>query len=62
MLAGFAVVHHRTRGKSWRFAALWLGYVAVILFTLPLVFFFFAGLLDTAGALPAGRAGPHDKS
>lgn len=62
MLSGFAVVHHRTRGKSWRFAALWLGYVAVLLFTVPLAFFFFTGLLESAGALPARRAGPHDKS
>ncbi len=62
MLAGFAVVHHRTRGKPWRFAALWLGYVAVLLFTLPLVFFFFAGLLEAAGVLPARQAGPHDRS
>lgn len=62
MLSGFAVVHHRTRGKSWRFAALWLGYVAVILFTVPLVLFLFAGLLESAGVLPAGQAGPHDES
>lgn len=62
MLSGFAVVHHRTRGRSWRFAALWLGYVAVILFTVPAAFFFFAGLLESAGVLPDGRPGPHDKS
>ncbi len=61
MLSGFAVVHYRTRGKPWRFAALWLAYVAVILFTVPLVFFLFAGLLDSAGALPGRQPGPHDK-
>lgn len=61
MLSGFAVVHDRTRGKSWRFAALWLSYVAVILFTLPLVFFFLAGLAESAGLLPLRRSGTHDK-
>ena len=62
MLSGFAVMHQRTRGKSWRFAALWFGYVAVIVFTIPLVFFFFAGLLETAGAFSPRRSGPHDKT
>lgn len=61
VLAGFAVLHERTRGLAWRFAALWLAYVAVVLFTIPLVFFFFAGLLDTAGLIPARPSGPHDK-
>jgi hypothetical protein len=61
MLSGFAVLHDRTRGLAWRFAALWLAYVTVILFTIPLVLFFFAGLLETAGAIPAKRSGPHHK-
>lgn len=63
VLAGFAMFHQRTRGLSWRIAALALGYVAVILFTIPLVFFFFAGLIETTRAMPLTRpSGPHDKS
>jgi len=62
ILAGFAMLHQRTRGLSWRMAALALGYIAVVLFTVPLVFFFFAGLLETTRAAPlTRRSGPHDK-
>ncbi|MGN6550762.1 MAG: DUF2232 domain-containing protein [Pararhizobium sp.] len=61
VLAGFAILHDRTRGRTWRFAALWLGYISVLLFTVPLVLFFFAGLVDSTGVMPASRrAGPHD--
>lgn len=63
ILAGFAMLHQRTRGLSWRIAALFFGYLAAILFTIPLVFFFLAGLLETTRAMPlTQRSGPHDKS
>jgi hypothetical protein len=63
IFAGFAMLHQRTRGLSWRIAAISLGYIAVILFTIPLVFFFLAGLLETTWAMPlTQRSGPHDKS
>lgn len=55
-LAGFAIIHHRTRGKAWRPLALWGGYLAVILFSLPLLFFLVAGMIQTARAVPV--AGP----
>jgi len=61
VLAGFAMLHQRTRGLPWRVAAISLGYIAVILFTIPLIFFFFAGLLETTRVTPlTRRSGPHD--
>jgi hypothetical protein len=46
--SGFAIVHQRTRGKPLRGLILWASYGATILFTLPLGFFFFLGLFETA--------------
>ncbi len=48
LMAGFAMLHDRTRGKSWRGLALSLCYVSVILFTLPIVLFLIAGLIDAS--------------
>lgn len=47
-LSGFAIAHAMTRGKPWRGMAIWLIYVSVVLFTLPLILFLFLGLADTA--------------
>ncbi|AZN72451.1 DUF2232 domain-containing protein [Georhizobium profundi] len=57
-LAGFAVMHHRTRGKTFRPFVLWGAYLAVVLFTLPLVFFLLTGMIETARAVPVSRTGP----
>ena len=58
ILAGFAVTHHKTRGKPWRPVLLWGSYLAVVLFTLPLVFFLITGMLETARAVPVSRHMP----
>jgi hypothetical protein len=58
ILAGFAIVHHRTRGKSWRPLALWGGYLAVLLFSLPILFFLVTGMIETARAVPVTRQPP----
>lgn len=57
-LAGFAVFHSRTRGRPWRWLALWSGYLAVFLFTLPVLLFLVIGMVETARAVPVTRAGP----
>ncbi|PYE35840.1 putative membrane protein DUF2232 [Rhizobium sp. PP-F2F-G38] len=51
LLSGFAVFHFRTRGKSWRLPVLWLGYLSVLLFTIPAFFFLLSGLMDTRRAI-----------
>jgi hypothetical protein len=60
ILAGFAVFHHRTRGKPWRGFALWGAYMLVIFFTLPLLFFLIAGMVETARTVPVSRPPPQD--
>ncbi|MEQ8479980.1 MAG: DUF2232 domain-containing protein [Hoeflea sp.] len=50
--AGFAIVHERTRGKPARGLILFAAYATTILFTLPLGFFFFMGLFETARSTP----------
>ena len=65
MLAGLAMLHHRTLGRAWRFVALWFSYMAIfILFPLPLIVFLFAGLFDTARTAPLSSSGrpPDDPS
>ncbi len=57
MLSGFAVFHFRTRGKSWRLPVLWLGYLSVVLFTIPAFFFLLSGLMDTRRAIALSPAG-----
>ncbi|WP_322989488.1 DUF2232 domain-containing protein [Hoeflea sp.] len=57
--AGFAIAHKRTRGKPARGMLLWLAYLSTVLFTLPLGFFLFLGLFDTARTLTVtGGPGP----
>lgn len=57
LLAGFAIMHARTRGAPWRPVALWLAYLAVIIFTFTLFFFLVAGLFDTSRSAPVSKAG-----
>ncbi|MEA3535380.1 DUF2232 domain-containing protein [Rhizobium sp. CC-YZS058] len=57
-LSGFAVVHFRTRGKSWRLPVLWLGYLSVALFTVPAIFFLVTGMVDTRRAIALSPVGP----
>lgn len=47
ILSGFALMHFMTRGKPWRPIAIWLAYMMVILFTVPLIFFLVFGLTAT---------------
>ena len=56
VLAGFAVFHFRTRGKSWRLPVLWLGYLSVT-FVFPAFFFLLSGLMDTRRAIALSPAG-----
>lgn len=61
MLAGFASLHFRTRGKPWRLIALWFAYISVLLFTIPVFAILVLGLMDTRRAIaltptsPAGQ-------
>lgn len=57
LMAGFAIMHARTRGATWRPIALWLAYLAVIIFTFTLFFFLVAGLFDTSRSAPVSKAG-----
>ncbi|MHC1549552.1 DUF2232 domain-containing protein [Phyllobacterium sp. K27] len=57
LMAGFAIMHSRTRGATWRPIALWLAYLAVIIFTFTLFFFLVAGLFDTSRSAPVSKAG-----
>ncbi len=61
IIAGFAIAHHRTRGKPARGLLLWAAYLATIIFTVPLAFFLFLGLFDTARTLTATGSGPNSK-
>lgn len=60
--AGFAVAHHRTRGKPARGLILWAAYAATVMFTLPLGFFFFLGLFETARKPTVTGTGPNSKT
>jgi hypothetical protein len=55
-MAGFAILHARTRGASWRPVALWLAYLAVVLFAFVLFLFLLAGLFDTSRNAPVSKA------
>lgn len=57
LLSGFAVFHFRTRGKSWRLPVLWLGYLSVLIFTIPAFFFLLSGLMDTRRAIALSPTG-----
>jgi ABC-type amino acid transport substrate-binding protein len=55
-MAGFAMMHVRTRGAPWRPIALWLAYLAVVLFAFVLFIFLVAGLFDTSRNAPVSKA------
>lgn len=55
MLSGFAIMHARSRGMSWRPVVLWLAYVAVVLFAFLLLAFLVAGLFDTSRTAPVSK-------
>jgi hypothetical protein len=57
LLSGFAVLHFRTRGKSWRLPVLWLTYLAVLMFTLPAFFILLSGLMDTRRTIALSPTG-----
>jgi hypothetical protein len=61
VVAGFAIAHHRTRGKPARGLLLWTAYLSCIIFTVPLIFFLLLGLFDTARTLTATGSGPTSK-
>jgi hypothetical protein len=61
VVAGFAIAHHRTRGKPARGLILWAAYLATVIFTLPLAFFLLLGLFDTARTLTVTGSGPTSK-
>lgn len=59
LLAGFASLHFRTRGKSWRLPVLWITYLSVFLFTIPAFLILLTGLTDTRRTIavtPSGAA------
>ena len=62
VLAGFASLHFRTRGKAWRLAALWLVYIAVLLFTVPVIAILILGLADTRRTIALTRADPAENT
>lgn len=58
VLSGFALFHHRSRGKAWRMPALWLAYLSVIAFTLPALIFLAFGLSATARTVTVSPGNP----
>ncbi|MDX3927278.1 MAG: DUF2232 domain-containing protein [Shinella sp.] len=60
VLSGFAVLHFRTRGKAWRLPALWLAYVSVLLFTLPIFVILVLGLTDMRRTIALTPVGPNN--
>ncbi|MEK1887403.1 MAG: DUF2232 domain-containing protein [Phyllobacterium sp.] len=56
IMAGFAMMHARTRGAPWRPVALWFAYFAVMLFVFVLFLFLLAGLFDTSRSAPVSKA------
>jgi hypothetical protein len=61
VLAGFASLHFRTRGKPWRPFALWLAYISVLLFTIPIFVILILGLMDTRRTIALTPSGPVEK-
>lgn len=56
LLAGFAVLHFRTRGKSYRLPLLILTYLACLLIVFPAFIVLVLGLSDTRQAIPLTSA------
>jgi hypothetical protein len=61
VLAGFASLHFRTRGKPWRLLALWFTYISVLLFTIPVFFILILGLMDTRRTIALTPTGPAEQ-
>ena len=61
LLAGFASLHFRTRGKPWRLFALWFAYLSVLLFTIPIFAILVLGLMDTRRTIALTPTGPAEK-
>jgi hypothetical protein len=62
VLAGFASLHFRTRGKSWRLAALWLAYLSVLVFSIPIIVILILGMMDTRRTIALTPTGPAQKN
>lgn len=62
VLAGFASLHFKTRGKPWRLLALLFTYLSVLIFTaIPILVTLLMGLMDTRRAIALTPAGPAEK-
>jgi hypothetical protein len=55
-MAGFAVLHERSCGKTWRPAVLILAYASAFFFLPVLALFVFLGLFDTRRTAPVSKA------
>ena len=55
-MAGFAVLHERSRGKQWRTPVLVLAYISAFFFLPVLAVFIFLGLFDTRRTAPVSKA------
>ena len=62
VLAGFASLHFRTRGKPWRLLALWFAYLSVLVFTIPVFAILILGLTDTRRTIALTPAGPKNQN
>ncbi|MFD1746168.1 DUF2232 domain-containing protein [Rhizobium helianthi] len=60
LLAGFAALHFRTRGKDWRLPALVLAYLSTMML-LPMIAVVILGLADTRRTIALTPARPNDK-
>ena len=58
VMAGLAMVHAQTRGKSGRSMILALAYIGLLLFLPLVILFLFIGLFDTSRAAPVTRGTP----
>ncbi|MBA8901143.1 DUF2232 domain-containing protein [Phyllobacterium sp. P30BS-XVII] len=55
-MAGFAMLHARSRGATWRPFALWFAYTCALIFSFTLIIFLLAGLFDTSRNAPVSKA------
>lgn len=61
VLAGFASLHFKTRGKPWRLFALWFTYFSVLVFAvIPILATLILGLTDTRRTIALTPTGPAD--
>lgn len=67
LISGFAVLHFRTRGKSWRLPLLIIAYLASFIMVLPAIVIMMLGLTDTRQAIaltsaPGAGAEPNNNA